>query len=427
MHLYPAKTNPYYIVAPPYERTSAGIKALYLLCQHINIKGYNAYIVITDGEYAKSKYYNIPPNFIAPILNSGVVEYHKLNCQTPIIIYPEVIPGNPLGADCVVRYVMNFPGLLGGDASYNETEIIYAYSSKLAEHVSCNDILHIPTVDTSVFYPADIKFPRKGGCFYADKFKKVHHGKLPIFLKDLVEITRGEKNSQTPYEIADLFRKSEVFYVLENTALAIEATLCGCPVVFLQNEYLSEIISSKELGGDGYAWGDSPEQLSRAKKTVDKAYQNYLAATHKFSEDLDNFILDTQSRASKIDYTGRAYVKLYAEIVFQTNRNYITNVTPKTEPDMIAPSLLKFPWWVERYVAEFLSTLGFINSGILLFNRSASRFENKAHTRTLNWTRYFPISIQKYIVKKLRYFNLRADADNLDHLIKIRERLIKPD
>ena len=48
----------------------------------------------------------------------------------------------------------------------------------------------------------------------------------------------------------------------ENTALALEAVMCGCPVVFLPNPHLKEIIGQEEHGPDGFAWGDAPAEAA---------------------------------------------------------------------------------------------------------------------------------------------------------------------
>jgi hypothetical protein len=298
--IYPSPRNPYYIVAPRYVRTSAGIRALHLLCHSLNRIGQTAYILIhpySDLEKA------ILPDLLTPVLTQSIIRHHHESGLTPIVVYPEVVAGNPFDAPCVVRYVLNFPGLLGGDKEYPASELCFGYSKVLAEaaHVPEN-ILFIPVTDTRIFNREEEVQNREGTCFFASKYQEVHNGQLLDVTKNSVEITRDKKESPTPRQIADLFRRSELFYTYENTALATEAVLCGCPAVFLPNPYLTQLIAMSELGTDGMAWGDAPEEIARAKATVEKGVENYLKLYDAYWQQLERFVELTQKHVQGIVY-----------------------------------------------------------------------------------------------------------------------------
>ena len=56
----------------------------------------------------------------------------------------------------------------------------------------------------------------------------------------------------TREEVRDLFWKTEAFYCYEDSALAIEAQLCGCPTVFVANEFFyGTPLASFETGRSG--------------------------------------------------------------------------------------------------------------------------------------------------------------------------------
>jgi hypothetical protein len=137
------------------------------------------------------------------------------------------------------------------------------------------------------------------------KYQLVHQGSLLPETEGATEITRDRPDSQTPAEIAQLFRRSEVFYAYENTALALEAALCLCPTVFLPNPWLTDVIATKELGRDGFAWGTDPEEVARAKATVHIARDRYLATYHEFWTQLSAFVGETQVRAEADARSGR--------------------------------------------------------------------------------------------------------------------------
>ena len=230
---FPPGRHPYYIVAPQFVRTSAGVKALHLLCHSLNRVGQEAFLVIHP---AWSRSDATHPDLLTPQLDAAAVTRHKALGVSPIVVYPETIFGNLLGARTVVRYVLNFPGLLGGDNTYPATDIIFGYSQTLAAAAGVpGQVLFIPASDATIFTPPGFTFPgpgeRRGSCFWAAKYQKVHKAELLPVTADSLEITRERPDSPQPHEIAEIFRRSEIFYAYENTALALEAALCLCPTV----------------------------------------------------------------------------------------------------------------------------------------------------------------------------------------------------
>jgi hypothetical protein len=106
------------------------------------------------------------------------------------------------------------------------------------------------------------------------------------------------KRSISPEQIADLFRKSEVFYSYEDTSLATEAILCGCPVVFIKNEFFKQgALASFELGLEGCVYSVKPEELQWAKDTVEIAQQKFAKATNNYWMQLESFIETTQGKS----------------------------------------------------------------------------------------------------------------------------------
>jgi hypothetical protein len=294
--LCPPLRNPYYIVAPRYIPTSAGMRALHLLCHSLNQQGQVAYLLLTSYSAAP-----VCPDLLTPLLTPAIVRYHHEKGLTPIVVYWEAIAGNPLGADCVVRYVLNFPGLLGGSTSYEPSELLFGYSGLLAETVGVpENVLFVPTVDPAVFHPGPGDQKRSGSCFYAAKHRIVHGATVTDEVRGSMEITFGYPATQT--EVAELFRHSELFYCYENTALALEAALCGCPTVCIPNPHFTESIAVRELGRDGCAWGTDPAEIVRAKATVERVRERYLRLCDDYWRQLDHFIRITQDRAHALCY-----------------------------------------------------------------------------------------------------------------------------
>lgn len=293
--LLPNQRHPYYIFAPQYTRISAGIKSLHILCNALNRIGERAYLAIHP--YSAPDH-AVHPQLLTPLLTRGIIEHDYKTGLTPIMVYPEVVSGNPYGAPFVVRYVLNYPGLLGGDETYPENEFCITYSHELASVVPNTKLtLFVPASDPNIFTP-EPREERKGSCFYAGKYREIHGGELFDVTHDSVEIHRLPPRAQTPEQIAELFRRSEVFYTYENTALVIEALMCECPVVFLPNEHLTGSIGARELGWDGIAWGTDEAEIARAKATVNQGRENYLRLFDEFARVLPEFIKQTQKEAA---------------------------------------------------------------------------------------------------------------------------------
>ena len=364
--LYPELKSPYYIATLPFTRYSAGVKALHLLCHGLNLRGQRAYLLPIHPTDRRERESFCEPSLLTPLLTRKMAKHHAEYGMCPIVIYPEIVVGNPFNSSCVVRYVLNFPGALGGDKIFNSKELCFGYSKILAaETTDPENILFIPASDTRVFYPKEPEKKRTGSCFYASKYKKYFNGQLFEITSNSLEITSGQTNSQSPEQIADIFRQSEVFYTYENTALAIEATLCGCPVVFLPNSYLTSIIATEELGRDGFAWGNSVTEIARAKQSVKRAFDNYKRTINLFYGNLDVFVLKTQEHAK----TKRQSIKN-----IETLLSHLPKIDDSEWKDEnYAPLLKKIPWRAEKIIGEFLNTLGLEEDGRFLWERSRNR------------------------------------------------------
>ncbi len=299
--------NPYYIFTPKYTRQSAGVKVMHFLCHHLNTLGYPAFIV---NFYRNSKHLSkddifayTNPDHIAPILSEDAFLSHKYLQKNPITIYTDTVTGNPLRSSCIARYLLHYPGHLGGEqeGNFNDNELIFCYSQKIKESLSesDSDVLFMPVCNTNIFNMEGVSESKQGSCFYASKYKNVHNGKLSAITKNSVEITRGLPDSQTPDQIAELFKKSEVFYSYEDTALITEALLCGCPVVLVRNKFLkNDPLAVYELGRDGIGFSDDEDlNIDLLRSSVSLAQKRYFLSVENYWDQLQLFIKKTQEHS----------------------------------------------------------------------------------------------------------------------------------
>lgn len=343
--IIPEDTNPFYIVTPPYTRLSAGIKVLHSLCHYLNQLGEDAYIIPYPIElqsdprwpyfcsFPKSDWYNFRLN--VKILTQEILDSHYEKGLTPICIVPEVYD-NPFNAPFVVRYILNYPGLIAPKYRTPQ-QFTVSYSKRIAEYVGSPHVLHIPTVDMNFFHDDKSK-KHSGTCFYAAKYQSVLGGKPDNLPAGCVEILRSEFMSTE--DVRRIFWESKYFYCFEDTALAIEAVLCGCSVIFVPNEHLKDgTISSFELENSGFAWGTNPDEIATAESTKGRMEEIMKDLYKKVPGSIHDLSVILKKEISKVQYKNKIVLPYVCKTVFLSPDEMIENGThedvyvPEEQPE----------------------------------------------------------------------------------------------
>lgn len=313
--LFPRQRNPYVIVAPPFNRMSAGVKVLHTLCHSLNMAGERAYIAI----YPQLFFDAVPdrhlcPDLCTPLISRGVLDEYEKRGRSPIVIYSEGIEGNPLNAQHVVRYYLNYADYFDSPRSSGVQEHQFFYSRRIAEQFKGREdqVLFMPVSDPTQFVLPPPEVVRQGSCFYAAKYKDFHGGPLLPITDSSLEITRHKSTSQSKDDIIKILQSSELLYTYEDTALAIEAALCGCPTVFIPNKFLEHPLGFDDVGMDGFAWGISDAEIARAKATVHNFRSNYETLIGRYWSQLETFISYTQEISEAMPASPRR-IKLLSE------------------------------------------------------------------------------------------------------------------
>jgi hypothetical protein len=206
-----------------YNNTSAGERACHLLVHRLNGLGVEAYS--SQGKNCS--------DWIEPVWPGRSNPF--------IAVYPEVVYDNPLGAQYVVRWLLNHQGRLGGPKTYMDSDAIFAYSEAIASDAPrVNGILCLVPLERELFF--DPLYPNRSGVyFYVGK--GVRPQELP---SGVVEITRTWPGTRA--EVAAVLQRAELLITYDDfTQLIAEATFCGCPVIiepghksYEQHKFLSE-------------------------------------------------------------------------------------------------------------------------------------------------------------------------------------------
>lgn len=258
----------YLIWSYDYSHASAGYKVLHRLCHELNAVGQEAYV----GFPRTNPIWNTP--------------YHESPLEGDwTAIYPEVVSGNPWHAPRVVRYVLNNPGKLGGDPTYDPSEIVFVYSELFNDMgVGPERILMLPTVETDIYI--DRGLPREGALVYVGKGRKTRD-------LDAAEVTMEMRLDR--YQLADAMNRATVLYTFDNmTGMVDIARLCGCPVVIIPNGEYTREQYGRYVGWDGLGWDEMPAPFDSVAFRA-----RYLTGLETFRDQLAQFVRITNDPAQK--------------------------------------------------------------------------------------------------------------------------------
>ncbi|HEY3755083.1 MAG TPA: hypothetical protein VGL42_02930 [Opitutaceae bacterium] len=236
------------IVTPPYVGNSFGIKTLHHLAHALNEVGHQARILFMAIDGAGKQSFGFMgrpggtnPEFNTPELASGD-GFAGTDC---IVVYPEIVPDNPIGATRVVRYFLNVDGKVAGQKialGPNDFELTFHQHFRPEAHFVLSNTGFHPAFHAANTRPAaqrmlDVTYIGKG-----DKYVKVGT------IKDTLLITRNWPADQA--QLALLLRQTRFFYTWDaNSSINVEAVLCGAVPFFLTYEPLTrERIDATEMG-----------------------------------------------------------------------------------------------------------------------------------------------------------------------------------
>lgn len=225
-----AMHNPIFCVwCPPYLEWSGGSIALHRLVHVLADKGYEAYAVGCHK---------------SDLLKGGLITEDKIqsfiqyNNDRVVIIYPEVVEGNPYGAKNVFRWLLNDPAATIGKSPSFEGEHLFTYCDYYKGIYTNRVIAELSTFDLRLDTYADKGQHIKGKtCYTIRKGYNKTHDKHP---SDAILI-RDYQQQQTGEELIKIFDECETFISYDtNTFLSVHAALRGCISIVIPNEGVSK-------------------------------------------------------------------------------------------------------------------------------------------------------------------------------------------
>lgn len=258
----------YVVYAPSFNADSGGTIFLHELVHALNELGETAYLwpmapIFKQGTRKRIKEWLTPPEFRQdPALNTPVARKSDLNDQT-IVVYPEIVRGNPLRVQNVVRWLLYKPGEMH-PYEFTEGEMFFRVFEKadMPELTGGAPDLFLWKVNRC--YRDENRPDRKGICY------TVRKGHLKSRIPETETTDAIDIDGMTHAEINDVFNRCEVFYSYDEATMYSQfAAICGCLSIIIPGEHAShaEWAQNHDLGRFGVAYGTEPSEIEHAYAT----------------------------------------------------------------------------------------------------------------------------------------------------------------
>lgn len=234
------------IYAPSYDENSGGALVLYKLYALLRELGYAAYLqpfVPSDVVERYFRGYRYDPRTVFYKYRQRFYYQSKspypLRFASPekqrgsVVVYPEVIDGNPVGAKKIVRWLLHRPGFHTNVVNYGPDDL-YFYFDKQFDAPALNTYPdnHLKVLENfpHVYFQRNFG-PRAGACYLVRK----GIGRPLNYHPADAERLDGKSHA----EMAEAFNKYECFYSYDlYTMYSRFAAVCGCKSIVVPENNL---------------------------------------------------------------------------------------------------------------------------------------------------------------------------------------------
>ena len=219
------------------------------------------------------------PSFNTPCLD--ISDAHEIaDNDEYVVIYPEVVMGNPLKAKNVVRWLLHTPGFHTNQTNYGPNELYFRFSVETPyfSHpgsTTSEQFLTVVHFPTEIYNMGGASQERQGTayCMRKGAGKEIVHD-----LRDSICI-----DGKSHEEIAEIFKRVKTFYCYDTrTAYYYFASLCGCETIVIPDEGISEEEwLPQPVSRVGIRYGiDSPKNYS---KSTPEDVRNFLGQEENYA------------------------------------------------------------------------------------------------------------------------------------------------
>lgn len=272
------RTAKFIIWASSFSETDGGAIALHLLCHRLNEAGETAMVWPADRPLVR---FPFSLRMMWRTLRYALAGRHQTYSTGPfgnrlasrrdiagsIVVYPEIVAGNPLGGERVVRWFLHKPGHFTGIVDYGADELYFYIVDVFNDnHINTNldNILNLKWMND--VYADEGVTDREGSCYLMKK------GAGREIVHDLQDSTFID--ILTPRQKAEEFNRRRYFYCYDPyTMYYMYAAICGCIPIVVPEPGKSKLDwHPKEVDRLGVAYGDEdvPWAIETREKLLDR-------------------------------------------------------------------------------------------------------------------------------------------------------------
>ena len=203
---------------------------------------------------SRRKPYPTHPGFLTPIAPSQEV------IRDAIVVYPEIVEGNPLGGTRVVRWLLHKPGFHTGKAVFGERDLFFFFQKAFDDPLynkNPDNLLQTFFVRDDVY--CQTNFGVRDGVAYI-----LRKGKDRLIVHDVNNSILVD--GKTHAEAAEIFNRVRVCISYDlYTMYSMYAALCGCDSVVVPMDGVSKEEWVPEPSGRyGLAYGFDDLEAARS-------------------------------------------------------------------------------------------------------------------------------------------------------------------
>ncbi|MBU2677657.1 MAG: hypothetical protein KJP16_11275 [Gammaproteobacteria bacterium] len=220
--------------------------------------------------------------------NTPIATYKKLHGA--IVVYPEIVSGNPLGVKRVVRWLLHKPGFHTGKKEYGRDDLFFYFQKSFDDprwNKSPENILRIVWVRDDIYRQWNYS-KRAGKCFL---IKKGEERPIKHDLADGIII-----DDLSHEECAQAFNQCEYFISYDLYSMySVYAAICGCISVVVPDDGMTKTDWRPEPHRRyGIAYGEN--DIESASTTRELLIREFEKGKKQNIETVRKFMQKTQMR-----------------------------------------------------------------------------------------------------------------------------------
>ncbi len=291
-------SNSNYIVYTfSWNEDKGGVIFMHHLVDELNRMGERAFLWPADPIYDTGRRQRLrnwlrPKPFVTnPLLQTPIAGTADLTAES-IVIYPELVRGNPLKARNVVRWLLYKPGLLH-PFEFEPNEMFFRVGpiTDMPELTGGAPDLLMWKINPA--YRNENRKDRTGVCYIVRKGKD--KPRIPE-----TEVPYAICIDGLPHrDINDIFNRCDTFYSYDEATMYSQfAAICGCTSVVVPGLFGSreEWSAQHPNGKFGIAYGNHPAEVQHARATRDLLLNEMRRKEEESLQTVKNFVRLTQMR-----------------------------------------------------------------------------------------------------------------------------------